>query len=45
MKMVGIMINLTRVLWSTGKAVIMDSSLCVLRGIFTMSKRGVMEMH
>ena len=34
------MILLTRALWSTEKAVIMDSRLCVLKGILEMRKRG-----
>ena len=38
-KMVGLMIRLTRVLWSTRKAVIMDSGLCVLKGPLGMRKR------
>ena len=32
-KMVGIVLQLTKSIWSTGKAVIMDSGLCDLKGI------------
>ena len=31
MKTVGVMLRLTRALWSTGKAVITDSGFCVLK--------------
>ena len=41
MKTVGLMRRLTRALWSTGKAVIMDSVFCVLKGLLEMRKRGV----
>ena len=41
MKMVGLMIWLTRALWSTGNAVIMDSCFCVFRGILETRKRRV----
>ena len=40
MKIVGIMLRLMRALWRTGKAVIMDSSFCVLKGLLEMRKRG-----
>ena len=40
MKIVGLMLRLMRALWRTGKAVIMDSSFCVLKGILEMRKRG-----
>ena len=33
MKTVGLMLRLMRVLWSTGKTVIMDSGFCVLKGL------------
>ena len=33
MKTIGFMLQLTRSVWSTGKAVIMDSDLCVLKGL------------
>ena len=41
MKMVGLMLRITRDLWSSGKAVIMDSGFYVLRGLLDMRKRGV----
>ena len=41
MNAVGIIIWLTRLLWSNGKAVITDRSFCVLRGILEMRKRGI----
>ena len=41
MKTIGIMLRLTRALWSTGKAVIMDGGFCVLKGLLEMRKRGV----
>ena len=40
MKTVGLVIWLNRALCTTGKAVIMDSSFCVLKGILVMRKRG-----
>ena len=39
--MVGLKIILTRSLWRTRKAVIMDSCFCVLERLFEMRKRGV----
>ena len=39
MKMVGLMIQLTRALWITWKEVIMDSGFCVLKVISEMRKR------
>ena len=36
MKNVGIMLLLTRDMWSNGKAVIMNSGLCVLKGLVVM---------
>ena len=41
MKMVGLMLTLTSVQWSTGMSVIMDSGFCVLKGPLEMRKRGV----
>ena len=41
-KTVGLMIGLTRLLWSTWKVVIMYSGLCVLKGLLEMRKRGIM---
>ena len=38
---VGTMIQLTRDMWSTGKAVLTDSGFFVLRGIFEMRNRGI----
>ena len=38
--MVGLIIWLMRAMWSTGKAVIMDISYCVLKGILEIRKRG-----
>ena len=41
MNTVGLMIGLTRVMWSTGKAVITDSGFYVLKGLLETRKRGV----
>ena len=41
MKLVGLTIKLTKELCSTGKAVIMDSGLCVLKGLLEIRKRWV----
>ena len=41
MKKVVLMLRLKRALWSTGKATIMGSGFCVLKGILEMRKRGV----
>ena len=41
MNMVGIMLWLERALWITGKAVIIDSGFCVLKGISKIRKREV----
>ena len=41
MKTVRLMLRLMRALWSTGKAVIMDSLFCVLKGLLETRKRGV----
>ena len=40
MKMVGLVLRLTRALCITGKAVIMDSGFCVLKRLSEMRKRG-----
>ena len=40
-KTVGLMLRLPRAPWSTGKAVIMDSGFCVLKGLLETRKRGV----
>ena len=36
-----LMLQLTRVLWSTKKAVIMDSGFCFLKGLLKIRSRGV----
>ena len=41
MKTVGLIIWLTIVIWNTGKSVVMDSGLCVLKGLLETRKRGV----
>ena len=41
MKTVGLMLRLTRSLWNNGKAVIMDSDFCVLKGVLIIRKRRV----
>ena len=41
MKVVGLILLLTRELWSTGKSVIIDSGFCVLKGLMEMRKRKV----
>ena len=41
MKTVGIMLRLTRALWSTGKSMIMDIGFFVLKGLLEIRKRGV----
>ena len=40
MKTVGLMVCLTRALWSSGKALVMNSGLCVLIGILKIEKEG-----
>ena len=40
MKTAGLMLRLTRALWSNGRAVITDSGFCDLKGILEMRKRG-----
>ena len=40
MKTVGIMLRLTRAMWSTGKAVAIYNGFCVLKGLLEMSNRG-----
>ena len=39
MKIFGLVLQLTRDLWNTGKSIIMDSNFCSLKGVFEMSKR------
>ena len=41
METVGIIIRLTRSLPNTRKVVIMESGICVMKGIFEMKTRGV----
>ena len=41
MNTVGIMLRLTRVLWSTRKEVITEIRFCVLKGLLEMRKRRV----
>ena len=45
MKTVGLILQLTRLIWSTSKAVIMDICFCLIKGILKTRKRGVMEVH
>ena len=45
MKMVGLIILLTRALWIIGKALIMESGFCVLRGYLKLERGGFMEVH
>ena len=40
-KILGLMLRITRVLWGTGKAVIMYIDFCVLIGLLEIMKRGV----
>lgn len=40
-KTVGLMLRVTRQIWSTGKVIILDSGFCVLKGIVELMKRGV----
>ena len=40
-KTVGLLLRLTRLLWSTSKIVVLDSGFCVLRGIVELRKKGV----
>ena len=40
-KTVGLMIRMTKLLWGSGKVVVMDSGFCVLRGIVALAKKGV----
>ena len=40
-KTVGLMLRLTKMLWNTGKVVVLDSGFCVLKGIVELLKRGV----
>ena len=38
---VGLLLRLTKLLWHTGKVVVLDSGFCVLQGIVELKKRGV----
>ena len=40
MKMVGLVLQLTRAIWVTGKAVVMNSCFCLLKGIFENEEEG-----
>jgi hypothetical protein len=40
-KTVGLLLQVTRQIWSTGKVIILDSGFCVLKGIVELMKRGV----
>ena len=40
-KTVGLLLRLCRFLWGTSSAVILDSGLCVLKGIVELRKKGV----
>ena len=40
-KTVGLLLRMTRPIWSTGKVVILDSGFCVLKGIIELMKKGV----
>jgi Transposase IS4 len=40
-KTVGLLLRLTKKLWSTAKVVVLDSGFCVLKGIIELQKRGV----
>jgi hypothetical protein len=40
-KTVGLLLRLTKSIWSTGKVIILDSGFCVLRGIIELYKKGV----
>jgi Transposase IS4 len=40
-KTVGLLLRLTKLLWSTGKIVVLDSGFCVLKGIIELRQRGV----
>ena len=40
-KTFGLIIRLTRVLWSAGKSVVLDIGVCVLKGLLEEKKRGV----
>jgi Transposase IS4 len=40
-KTVGLLLRLTKKLWSTAKVVVLDSGFCVLKGIIELRKRGV----
>ena len=40
-KTVGLLLRLTKPLWSAGKVVVLDSGFCVLKGIVELKKKGV----
>jgi Transposase IS4 len=40
-KTVGLLLRLTKRIWSTGKIVVLDSGFCVLKGIIELRQRGV----
>lgn len=40
-KTVGLLLRLTKPLWSTSKVVVLDSGFCVLKGIVELRKKGV----
>ena len=40
-KTVGLLLRLKKPLWNTAKLVILDSGLCILKGIFKLQKKGV----
>jgi hypothetical protein len=40
-KTVGLLLRLTKSLWGTGKALVLDSGFCVLQGIVELKKKGV----
>ena len=45
LKTAGLVLLLTRVLWSTGKELIIDIGFCVLKGLFGNEEEGIYEMH
>lgn len=40
-KTVGLLLRMTRSIWGTGKALVLDSGFCVLKGIVELKKKGV----
>ena len=40
-KTIGLLLRLTRQLWHTGKVVILDSRLCVSKGLTELARKGV----